>query len=366
MRGLLVIVVATSVAHASPAAEKLFQDGRKLLKAGKLAEACDAFRRSNEIEPRAGTLLNLGHCEERRDRIATAWEVFVAARALATQTRDPVKTAEADKRAAALAPRLPYLTLRAPATRPPGFAVKRDGNDVPLAVLDHEVPIDPGQYELEASAPGHVSWKQPLTIAVGQKSVVEIPPLAPDPAAQAEVATTAAAPSPIAPVPTTAPAGAITASSASATAAGRRIGFGLGVGVSSGEGELMYGGRVVLQLARIGSGEIRAVPSVFYSEVKNIGDDPYHDAEVFALGLGLEYVAPLGPMFAVAAGLGVGLDLVDDTYDERTQKHGSGAVRLSPTLRLGRSLDIGLHVQAVFTSDDVVGVGQLGVDYFFR
>src|SRR5687767_11970677 len=129
---------------------------------GKLAEACEAFRRSQELEPRYGTALNLADCEEKRGKIATAWEAFVQARALANQKPDQhsaARAAEADRRATALAVKLPYLMVRAP-NRPAGFVLKRDGKDVASAELDHEVAIDPGRYELEASAPGHITWKQ--------------------------------------------------------------------------------------------------------------------------------------------------------------------------------------------------------------
>ena len=81
----LVVVCMSTVAVASPAAEKLFRDGKQFMQEGKLAEACEAFRKSQELESRSGTLLNLGDCEEKRGRIATAWELFVQSRALAMQ-----------------------------------------------------------------------------------------------------------------------------------------------------------------------------------------------------------------------------------------------------------------------------------------
>ena len=363
-RGLLGIVVTAAVAHASPAAEKLFQDGRKLLKAGKLAEACDAFRRSNEIERRAGTLLNLGDCEERRGRLATAWEAFIAARARAEQDSDRRKARAADERARALATKLPYVTLRSPASpRPAGFVVKRDGIEVPLAELDHEVPLDPGQYELEVSAPGHVAWKHPLTVAAGEKVIVAIPPLAPEPGAQPAaapaVATATPAPTPAAPlqpVDTIAPA--------PLTDVKTRFGIGAAVGVST-DGDPIYGVRVPLQLATVGTtGSVRVVASGFYSAFPgSAGQD--QEIRIYMLGLAGEYVAALAPRVRVAAGIGLGVDLIDDSYQNYDEERGWGAARLSPTYRIGRAVDVGIHVQAVFTSDDVAGLGGVGVDYFF-
>jgi len=365
----LCIVVASSVASASPAAEKLFQDGKKLLADGKLDEACDAFRRSNEIEARAGTLLNLGRCEEMRGRIATAWETYVRARTLAKQEGEPrsaERAAEADTKVAALAKKLPYLTVRAPESKPAGLVVKRDGNDV-SAELDHEVPIDPGRYELEATAPGHVAWKQTAVVAIGQKAVIQLPALAVD---QSTTSQTAITPAVVGNGPTTSPVDTGTAAPIALTASTgmlpdkSRVGFGAAVGGTT-DGDLIFGVRIPLQLAAVGKGAIRALPTVFYAHIADIGGDPDHDIELVALGLGVEYVAPLGPKFFVAAGLGLGIDLFDDTYDDRLQKQGWGAARLSPTLRVGRSVDVGLHLQVVATDDNIVGLGELGVDYFF-
>lgn len=356
MRATVVMMLLLSTtAAASPAAEKLFQDGKELLKSNKLAEACDAFRKSQELEPRVGTLLNLGDCEERRGRVATAWDAFTQARALANQKAD-VRAAEADKRAAALSSKLPYLTIRV--VQPvAALVVTRDGKAVAAAELDHEVPIDPGRYELEARAPGHVAWKQTAVVAVGQKAVIEIPALAADP-------TVATAPTDVAPArPANLPPAVDVVASARRLPAKHRIGFGVAAGFST-DSDLIYGLRIPVRLAPIGNGALRAVPTLFYTKF----DDPadvYHEIKLYAAGLALEYLAPLAPTFYIAAGAGFGMDFLDDNYGNEIQNQAWGALRLSPTLRLGSAVDIGLHIQAVATKDRVVGLGELGVDYFF-
>lgn len=362
----LVVVLTSTMAAASPAAEKLFQDGRAALKAGRLAEACDAFRKSQELEPRVGTLLNLGDCEERRGRIATAWEAFVQARALANQTGHRA-AAEADKRAAALVARLPYLTLRAPAERPPALAVTRNGKPVSPAELDIEIPLDPGRYELAATAPGRLGWSQTAELSVGKKLVVEIPTLAPDPTAATPGANGAPTPA----VGTTAAAAGTVAPTSSVVAAAparrltgkHRLGAGAAIGAST-DADLLFGLRIPVQLAPVGSGAVRAVASGFYTSF-NDPEDVYHEVKLYALGLGLEYVAPLAPTFYVAAGAGLGLDFIDDNYGDAITRQTWGAARLSPTVRIGSAVDLGLHIQLVVTDDNVVGLGELGVDYYF-
>src|SRR5215471_13426301 len=51
-------LLVSARAHAQSAeAEQLFSDGDRLMKQGKLGEACDAFEASNKLETRAGTLI---------------------------------------------------------------------------------------------------------------------------------------------------------------------------------------------------------------------------------------------------------------------------------------------------------------------
>jgi len=345
-RGVLIVAAVAGVASANPAAEKVFQDGKTLLAQGKTAEACDAFRRSQELEPRVGTLLNLAECEEQRGRIATAWVAFVDARALATRMNDP-RAPFADKRAAALVPRLPYLTTTlAGAERPSGLVVRRNGAAVLEAELGIEVPLDPGHYDFEVSAPGFAMWKHSVDLTIGQRATIVVPALTADGTAV-----------------TAAPVQALEIQSAPPRISSHRIGVGAAIGVSS-DSDLIYGLRIPLHLAPVGTGTIRAVPSLFYAHIVD-GADVYHISDLFAVGFAVEYVAPLASQFVIAAGLGVGLDLIDDSYSDPLLKNGWGAARLSPTLRLGRSIDIGLHLQVVATKDAIVGLGELGVDYFF-
>lgn len=361
MRTILVLVSVTAVAQANPAAEKVYRDGKALLAQGKTAEACDAFRKSQELEARVGTLLNLGDCEEKLGRFATAWSAFVDARALATRQNDP-RAGEANQRAGKLAAKLSYLKL-AIATRPAGLVVRRNGVDVPAAILDVEVPLDPGRQEIEASAPTFVTWKQVVDLGVGQRSTVQIPALAPDPAAGA-----------VTPVPTTTPPlgtppastvtqPAITAALPARSVNSHRTAIGAAVGIST-DGDPMFGIRMPLHIAVAGTGTIRAVPSIYYSPITD-DSDQYHERELYAVAIAAEYVAPLGKGFVLAAGAGIGVDLVSDNYQEGLVKNGAGSVRLSPTLRLGSGLDVGLHLQVVATEDRILGHAGLGVDYFF-
>jgi hypothetical protein len=356
--GIVVVIASAAIAHANPAAEKFFQDGRAAMKANKLPEACEAFRRSAELEAKAGTLLNLAACEEKRGRIATAWEAFVRAKTVAKAANDTVAAAEAEKRSTALFAKLPGLTVKQPSTRPPGFEVKRDGKPMLPAELDHEVVIDPGSYVIEASAPGHTPSSQTASIAVGQKLTIEIAALVADPSVTTAPATAATAPT------TTTPPIAIDRKIVDEALDARRAGIGGYIGITT-TSDLSLGIRFPLQIAPLGKGAIRAVPAIVYVREQDRFGDTSNDAEVLSLGGTVEYAGAVGPRFGVAAGLGGGVDIKDESYNDYTTRYGFGVARVSPTFKIGRAIDLAFHIQLKLTSDDVIGIGEVGVDYYF-
>src|SRR5437868_2773215 len=87
---LLSLLTAPAPAQAaSPTADDkalatiLFRDGRTLLAAGKVLEACLKFEESQRLDPAGGTILNLALCHEREGRLARAWSEFKEAEAVA-------------------------------------------------------------------------------------------------------------------------------------------------------------------------------------------------------------------------------------------------------------------------------------------
>ncbi len=156
-----IFMVARGDAYAqpSPAAEKLFRDGRKLLASGDIDRACEAFAASTRLEPSIGALLNLGDCREKQGKTATAWAAFVEAGNLAKRRSDKRRN-EAERRASKLEERLSYLTIRVPT---PGVHVTRDGKPVDAGTFGVALPIDPGPHELAAEGGGR-SWHRDIVI----------------------------------------------------------------------------------------------------------------------------------------------------------------------------------------------------------
>ena len=193
-----------SLAHAQSsggskaAAEALFDDGRKLMTAGKYAQACAKFEASQALDPGVGTSLNLADCYEKVGRTASAWaqfrETISAARRAGSNERERI----ARERSDALEPKLSYLTIIT--WKGQDVTVSRDGQELDGAVLSTPIPVDPGTHAIAASAPGKRAWTTDVTVRDNADRVsVSVPILADEPKPlEASAATEAPAPPPTA------------------------------------------------------------------------------------------------------------------------------------------------------------------------
>ncbi|HTR53871.1 MAG TPA: hypothetical protein VMJ10_24420 [Kofleriaceae bacterium] len=185
-----VVVVVLALALAAPSAraqsaaeaEVLFRNGKRLLKQGKVVEACSAFDASQKLEPTVSTLLNQANCRERNEQLATAWGLFLdAERETRSATDDAgrqlhqVAVDHADK----LEARLSTLELRVGKTsRAEGLELRRDDAVIDPAAWNQALPIDGGTYKITARAPGMPVWSTTITVANEKDAkVVEIPSL---------------------------------------------------------------------------------------------------------------------------------------------------------------------------------------------
>ena len=69
----LLLARAAGAQGPDAAAQLLFDDGKKLLAAGKVSEACPKFEESHRLVPNGGTLTNLAECLELDGKLASAW-----------------------------------------------------------------------------------------------------------------------------------------------------------------------------------------------------------------------------------------------------------------------------------------------------
>ena len=174
----------------SPAAEALFQDGRRLLAAGNFKEACARFSESYAAEASSGTLLNLAHCHEKLGMTATAWaEYRVAARLARKQNRDD-RAAVADEKAAALETDLARLTA-IPSKVVPGLHVETEAGSLGEGGFGVAVPIDPGTHKVTVTAPGYRPWTTTVQLEDHEQRTLTIPEMSPIPTIPADIPKTA-------------------------------------------------------------------------------------------------------------------------------------------------------------------------------
>jgi hypothetical protein len=169
------LIAWTSLARAadpSPGdrnlAQSLFDEGRRLMDAGRYDQACPRFADSQRLDPGGGTVLNLALCYEKQGALALASSTYGEALSLAISEHRAEREQFARERIVALAPRLPRLTLRV-GDAPVGLVVQMDGNPVPASAWGMPTPIDPGRHIVDAQAPGFTPFQAVLTFAEGQQ-----------------------------------------------------------------------------------------------------------------------------------------------------------------------------------------------------
>jgi len=181
-----VSVANIGVAYADEA-EALLKDGKKLMGAGKLAEACPKLEESQKLDPKSSTLLEVAICHEKQGKIATAWSEFIDAEGQARKDGRSKLEGDARQRGRKLEPKLPRITVSvAKDAAVEGLDVKIDGASIDKGDWGKSRPLDPGEHKLSASAPGRKAWEQTVTIKVAEKKAVSVPALAEDKGGGAE------------------------------------------------------------------------------------------------------------------------------------------------------------------------------------
>jgi hypothetical protein len=182
---VLVVVGTASRAYGQEAgaqAEALFREGRELLAAGRIPQACSAFEQSQKLEPATTTLLNLAGCRELNHQYASAWGYFLQAERETRNAVDPDRIklhAIADARAATLEAKVSKLTINVSSeSRIDGLEVVRGTTAVEASAWNRALPVDGGTYTVTARARGATAWTTTVTVgAEADTKTVSIPKL---------------------------------------------------------------------------------------------------------------------------------------------------------------------------------------------
>jgi hypothetical protein len=165
------------------AARALFDDGMKLLDAGRYAEACPKLEESNRLDPGMGVKYRLALCYESSLRIASAWVLFtqIADQAAAAKLPDREKVARG--RAESLRLRLPHMIVVVPkdVASTPGLEIKADGRVLGAAMFGTSLPVDAGAHTVAVSAPGRRTWETTAQASESATMTVTIPQLQEEP-----------------------------------------------------------------------------------------------------------------------------------------------------------------------------------------
>jgi hypothetical protein len=189
--------VARAQTSNEATARALFAEGQKLAQSGQTDAACAKFDAASKLFDSAGVLVNLGDCYEKLGRTASASVAFARAAGVGEATNRPNEAAEANRRQAALAPRLVRVAIRVP-REVPGLKVTRDGTEIPSGAWNQPLAVDPGTHVVHAEADGYSPWSTSVSISEeGRTASIEVPELSP-------LAGPALPPAPV-PVPIAAP-----------------------------------------------------------------------------------------------------------------------------------------------------------------
>jgi hypothetical protein len=166
-------------------ATALFKEGRALMIAGRVLEACPKLEESHRLDPSGGTILNLALCHEQQGAIARSWSEFNEAIAFARRDGRRDREDAAAAHARALEPRLSKLTIVVPEReRAPGLRIERDGRELGQASWSIAMPVDGGDHVVRVTAPGRRAFSAKVAIAPESSArTIEIPPLEVDPLA---------------------------------------------------------------------------------------------------------------------------------------------------------------------------------------
>jgi hypothetical protein len=173
----------TSIARAedasaaeTAAARALAVEGLKLAQANNCADAVPKLERAEKLYHSAVVASRLGECYVSVGRLVEGTEVLRKVLREPQPADAPPGLAKALDRAQRVLdtakPRLAGLTVKVAAVA--DMRVKIDGNLLQSALVDSEVPTDPGEHNIEVSAPGFLKAGSRITLGDGEKKSVTL------------------------------------------------------------------------------------------------------------------------------------------------------------------------------------------------
>ena len=173
--------LATPQETPAQRADRLFDESKPLLGAGRYAEACPKLSESQSLDPAPGTLLALALCHEGEGKTASAYAELTLVVAAAKKEKRPDRVKLATQHLAALAPVLSRIQLTVPGEMSSiaGLVIECDGRAVPQVEWNQPSPSDPGEHVVGASAPGRAAWHATFVLPKQETKTITVGPLDP-------------------------------------------------------------------------------------------------------------------------------------------------------------------------------------------
>lgn len=172
-----------ATAQSSGVAQSLFEEGVRLMREKKYAEACPKLAESHKLEPGGGTIFNLALCLEQEGKLASAYVAFDEALGRAKKDNNKQRAHVAEERMAALKPKLSKVTVSvAKPAADEKLEVRLDGTALGEQAWGIPFYADVGPHTITAEASGYKPWKSELRVeAAGKQYDVSVPALEKDP-----------------------------------------------------------------------------------------------------------------------------------------------------------------------------------------
>lgn len=171
------LLFAAPSASEKATAESDFEEGRKLMTAGKPNEACPKFEESQKLDPAMATEYRLGECYEAVGKTASAWLAFIDVADEADAAKMPDRSKVARERAAKLQPKLARLAISPSTPEIAELHVVRDGEELKRTLWGTPVPVDPGDHNIEVTSPGKKPWRTTVHTDPSVTQTVTVPAL---------------------------------------------------------------------------------------------------------------------------------------------------------------------------------------------
>ena len=155
----------------SQTADALFEQGKALLDADRVNEACERLQDSMRLDPAIGTLGLLAWCHERQGKTATAWREYLQVADMAAQAKASDREKVARKKAYDLQTVISTLRIEVEVAVP-GLEVFLGSRAMEPEGWGKAMPLDPGAVTVSARAPGHIPWRTTVEIGSDSSSVV--------------------------------------------------------------------------------------------------------------------------------------------------------------------------------------------------